>query len=162
MTVGLTPRTPTAEDFARMRAEADEARAAREAAIRQAEARRIGSLAMIEPGLAVWSRYGDEPRGGVVVSVIEGAVDESTGEVIPRRFRVLNPYEPPSRWEQTLTETEVLEDGVELPDLHQISKVVRRLWETLAKGRGSLITPHEARLNEHAHTLVAVLVGGRR
>lgn len=158
---GLAPRVPTDADLARMRQEAEEIAANKEAARRHADARRIGVLApgMVTPGLAVWSRYGDDPRGGIVVEVGETA-DSETGEIV-RTFRCLNPYRPAHSWECTLPETEVLEDGVEAPDTTRLVKMARRLSAEAAKG-GNLSTPQDERYTRWAHRLHVIAQGGGR
>lgn len=143
---------PSEADKARMLAEAEESHAARAAHRQAVEARRIGTLAMVEPGVEVWSRFGDEPRGGVVVEVGETVVLD-TGEVV-RRFVALNPYEPDHRWEAVIPEDEVLEDGVTIPTTARLVKIARRLAGLVAKG-GNVATTRDL---DHARWLERLLV----
>lgn len=155
----MTVTTDRPLDLDRMRREAEDLFAAKAAHRQAVEARRIGTLAMVEEGVEVWSRFGDDPRGGVVVE-ISAAPDPETGEIV-RRFHVLNPYEPTGRWEHTIPETEVVEGGVQLPTTSRLVTIARRLAELVGKG-GGVATPRDLRHAKWAHELLVIAMGGGR
>lgn len=159
MTVGLADRPLTDEDLARMRAEAESLHAAKTAHRQAVEARRIGTLAMIEPGVAIWSSYGDEPRGGVVVEEAQEVLRD-TGEII-RRFTYLNPFKHVNAWEGSMPETEIMQDGVEIMPSSRLVTIARRLAEMVGKG-GGVATPRDLRHAKWAHALLVIAMGGGR
>lgn len=158
----MTVTTDRPLDLDRMRREADELHAAKAAHRQHVEANRIGvkSIGMVTEGMEAWSKYGDDPRGGVIVEITDD-VDSETGERL-RRFTCLNPFEHVSRWEHHLPETEVsAEDGFKLASSSRLVTIARRLSEEAAKG-GSMSTPRDERLTRWSHRLHVIAQGGGR
>lgn len=147
------------ERRARLVAEAEAMHDARRTHAQAVEARRIGTKAMIEPGVEVWSRFGDDPRGGVVVEESRTIV-EDTGEII-RRYTYLNPFKPDSRWEGSMPETEIVEGGIRLPPSSRLVTIARRLAEMVGTG-GGVATPRDLRHIKWAHELFVIAMGGGR
>lgn len=132
---------------------------ARDLARRNAEARRVGPIAMATVGVEVWSRFGNDPRGGVCVDITE-TVDRGTGELL-RVFVTLDPYSGPGRWENSLPESEVTEGSFEIPPTSRLVKLARRLSAEVSQG-GNVATPRDLRYARWAHELLVVATGGGR
>lgn len=128
------------------------------------EARRIGTLAMVEVGCLLYSEervdQKDRPLGGVVVQIDEGAgVDPETGEIRGRTFLVLNPYT--RKVEVTrLKEREVGELSVALPKEHDLRRQHRKLAYDVSMAVGPVLPTEVDRLR-WAYQLAVVASGGR-
>ena len=116
--------------------------------------RLITALNEVTLGCSVWSaerRHSDDlPVGGVVVAM-EGVVDQETGEV-SKLFHTLDPYRRANAVHR-LSEAEVDLGNLEGPDYSRLNKLVRRMAQDVAEGRGTLL-PEHARFVEWMHTLV--------
>src|SRR5689334_10451031 len=93
------------------------------------DVRAIGAVAVIEPGVEVWSTAraravngGVDARGGVIVHVTED-LDHETGEVT-RAFVVVDRYT--LQWD-LLTEDEIDRDTIDALDHRQLTKLWRKL-----------------------------------
>jgi hypothetical protein len=158
---GLAPRELTDDDRARMTAEAEEQRAAKDAARRRVEARRMGVMVLLEVGVTVWSSsrqdHTAESIGGVVVQISEGERHPNTG-FIERRFTCLNPFAGPDRWERTLVEGDINRESVELASTAQLVKLITRLQAAGGRRRANMLTPRDGRMIDYELALKAVVL----
>lgn len=130
----------------------------------------IGAVALIQPGVIVWSTkrgYAGvdsveddkpgEPIGGVVIKVTE-QVNRETGEV-ERSFLVLDHTRTRPRLRfRTMLESEIDRDTVEAADL----AVLRRLWRRCGEDIGArrhVATADEARVGIALYELLGLVFG---
>jgi hypothetical protein len=135
------------------------------------DARHIGILGEITPGLEIWTPevYDLPPRGGIVLAVEAGfeTVDPDTGELatVPNRYRCYDSQGWPSHAFPTVFETELTRSSVSVPPPQRLVLAVRRFAGEVCqhKRRRKQLTldPFEADLMLDAARLVAVLMGGR-
>lgn len=120
-----------------LRAEAVEMKEARDAA-----ARRIGVLALVDIGVTVWSSTRrdayDFPFGGVIVER-EDQVDRETGEV-HRWFTCLKlGYGAEPIVVRRIDEAEVEPDGIEATQGSQMAKLVKAMAQEVADTKASFL-----------------------
>jgi hypothetical protein len=105
------------------------------------DARRVGVLSLIEPGVSVWSSTRvdafEQPLGGVVVH-IEDDVDRETGEV-SRWFTCLSLGYGPTVAVRRIAEAEVLQTGVQATDNSTLTKLVKKLAGEVHDAKGSYL-----------------------
>jgi hypothetical protein len=116
---------------------------------------RVGSLVSeVEVGWSVWERVPDEAdherRGGVVVG-IDDRRDADTGFVV-RHFRTLKRFHGQLRF-ATLTEDQVNDEALELPNALTIRSLIRDIDSQIAKSKG-MFTPEQVDLQEIAWRLM--------
>ena len=108
---------------------------------RHGEARRIGVLALVEPGVSCWSSTRkdarEEPLGGVVVE-IQDVPNPETGE-FERYFTCLDPYGGGKVRVHRLSESEVLPTGIEATTNSRIVNLIKRLACEVAEMKGSYL-----------------------
>lgn len=127
----------------------------------------IGTNALIEPGLEVYSRSvrdarDETPIGGIVVASV---VRQSEGG--PQDFyRVLDPYRAGIVFHD-IASADVDRDAVVIPSSSRLTNMVRRLCIAVAYAspghvRKGLMTPDQAGLVDVAHRLTGIVMGGSR
>jgi hypothetical protein len=131
-------------------------------------ARTLGSLALVCPGVQVWTdpdrkRYGhDESLGGIVLEVTSRRLEDSeTGEITEARaFRCYDPIAAfPDRAFRTVGEDLIPQDGVQAVDESSLRTAARRFFGYLATRRGPFTSDQE-RMASDAHRLIVVALGG--
>lgn len=155
-------------DHERMLAEVREQAAARAAAKVGPEAHRIGAIALVEPGMEVYSRdrrdEDDWPIGGVVVEVVHG-MDPETGESL-RSFVCLSsrPEHGRSFRIRRISEMELGEADIQLANSSTLKGMAARVHESAAKAlrkRGPVL-PEVDTWGEWARMLDHLIVFGAR
>ena len=115
--------------------------------------RLITALNEVTLGCSVWSaerRHSDDlPVGGVVVAM--ESVPDETGE-IRRFYKTVDPYRRKGAV-HLLNELEVDLSSIEGPEHQRLNKLVRRMAQDVAEGRGTLM-PEHAQLVDWMHVLV--------
>lgn len=130
-------RVVTAEDRARMLAEAEELRAANALENERANIGRVGPTVDVRIGCEAYSRYGDEGsrKGGTIVEI--GDRHPETGY---RWFVVLDRYAPDHLWHRVLDEADVDPELYVGPEPAALVAVVRRLAGLVHSGIGGRFT----------------------
>lgn len=160
--MALAPRPPAEPEHARMLAEAEAMRAARDGHRRTVEARRIGVMVLLDVGVTIWSSLAHDADGlaligGVVVQISEGERDPDSG-FIARRFVCLNPFAGPRNWEHTIDEGDVSPEATEATDNARIVQLITRLQAEGGKRKSRILTPRDGRLIEYERALKAVVL----
>lgn len=133
-------------------------------------AHNIGTVAVIQPGMEVWSAErrravpGDEvAKGGIVITVAE-SLDQETGEV-NRTFVCVDPYStrPDLQW-SVLKEAEVDREAVKVADINRLATLWRRIAEDIVyeaphKRRRGMPLPLEVKLTEAMRELQVAVFG---
>lgn len=128
------------------------------------DSRSIGSVLLIEPGCFVYSRDreyldggGTYPRGGVVVEITDGPVDEDGQST--RAFRCLR-----LRWGKVhadvITDAEVDRDLTSMPEDGSMRSLAKVAARELADSKGAFLT-HQADLAKWIHVLTGLVMGAR-
>jgi len=127
--------------------------------------RTLAAVSLVEPGCLVYSAereyfQGSEayPRGGVVVEITDGVVDEDTGER-PRSFRCLR-VKFGKVHAELVSEAEVDRAKLLAPEDSEMRYLVRVAARELAQGKGVFTTRH-AELAKWIFVLTALVMGRR-
>lgn len=117
-------------------------------------ARILTALNEVTLGCSVWSaerRHDDDlPVGGVVVAM-ESVPDAETGEVC-KFFKTMDPYRRKGAV-HSVRESEIDLGSIEGLDYSRVNRLIRRMAEDVAKGKGTLL-PEHGQLVDWMHALL--------